>query len=127
MADRRFFKCRHCGNFIGMINSSGVPVVCCGEPMSEVIAGSVDASVEKHLPVVTVDGDTVSVSVGSAEHPMAAEHYIMWIYIETENGGQRKVLKPNELPKAVFKLSGDKAVAAYALCNLHGLWKTDIK
>lgn len=127
MADRRFFKCRYCGNFIGMINSSGVPVVCCGEPMSEVIAGSVEASVEKHLPVVTVDGDTVSVSVGSAEHPMAAEHYIMWIYIETENGGQRKVLKPNELPKAVFKLSGDKAVAAYALCNLHGLWKTDIK
>jgi len=94
--------------------------------MSELVAGTVDASLEKHVPVVTVDGDTVTVTVGSVAHPMIPEHYIQWVYLQTERGGQRKCLKPGEEPKISFTLNGDKAVAAYEYCNLHGLWKTNI-
>ena len=109
-----------------MIHSSGVPLVCCGEPMTMLQAGSVDASVEKHVPVITVEGDTVKVAIGAAVHPMTEEHFIQWIFLQTENGGQRRTLKPGDAPEAVFCLNGDKAVAAYAYCNLHGLWKKEL-
>ncbi len=123
----RFFICKHCGNIVGMIHSSGVPVVCCGEPMTELVPGSVDASLEKHVPVITVEGNKVTVEIGSVAHPMIEEHHIEWIYLATENGGQRVALKPGDAPKAVFALAdGEKAVAAYAYCNLHGLWKKDV-
>lgn len=105
-----------------MVKSSGVPVVCCGEKMQALVPGAVEASEEKHVPEVVVDGDRVSVKVGSVAHPMADGHYIEWIYLETQKGGQRKALKPGEAPEAEFCLAGDKAVAAYAYCNLHGLW-----
>ena len=99
-------------------------MICCGDPMTELVPGSVDASKEKHVPVIAADGNTVTVSVGAVAHPMLDEHYIQWIYLQTEQGGQRKCLTPGMEPKAVFALvSGDKAVAAYAYCNLHGLWK----
>ncbi|MCI1208228.1 MAG: desulfoferrodoxin Dfx [Treponema sp.] len=120
----RFFICRHCGNIIGMIHSSGVKVVCCGEPMELLEPNTVDAAQEKHLPVITVKGDTVEVKVGSAPHPMVEDHWIQWIYIETEKGGQRKVLNPGDKPEAVFKLADDKLLAAFAYCNKHGLWMT---
>jgi superoxide reductase len=106
--------------------SSGVPLVCCGENMEELTPNTVDASYEKHVPAVTVDGDRVTVKIGSAPHPMLEEHYIMWVYLQTEKGGQRKCLKPGEAPEAVFTLTGDKPVAAFEYCNLHGLWKADI-
>ena len=121
-----FYICKHCGNLIGMIKNSGVPVICCGEPMSELIPGSVDASHEKHVPVISVDGDTVSVEVGSAEHPMLPEHYIEWICLVTEKGKQRKCLKPGDEPKLVFSLVEDKPLAAYAYCNIHGLWLQEL-
>ena len=122
----KFYICRHCGNIIGMIYSSGVKVVCCGEPMQELKANVTDGAKEKHVPVVTVNGNSVIVNVGSAAHPMEADHYIMWIYIQTENGGQRKVLNPGDKPEAEFALAGgDKFVAAYAYCNKHGLWKSN--
>jgi superoxide reductase len=121
MCEISFFLCKHCGNLVGMIHSSGVPIICCGEPMTKLVPNTTEASTEKHLPVVTVSGDTVKVAVGSAPHPMVPEHYIQWIYIQTENGGQRKCLKPGDAPEAVFALAGDKPVAAYAYCNLHGL------
>lgn len=123
MCETKFYICKHCGNLAGLLHNSGVPMVCCGEPMSELIPGSVDASVEKHVPVVTVRGDTVEVAIGAAAHPMQPEHFIGWVYLQTQNGGQRKCLVPGGEPKAVFALAGDKAVAAYAYCNLHGLWK----
>jgi superoxide reductase len=126
MCKSRFFICKHCGNQIGMIHCSGASVVCCGDKMTELVPGSVDASHEKHVPVVTVSGDTVTVEVGSAAHPMVDEHYIEWIYLETKSGGQRKALKPGDAPKAVFKLIDDEAVTAFAYCNLHGLWKKDV-
>ena len=122
----KFYICRHCGNIIGMIKSSGVPVFCCGEKMQQLTPNSVEASGEKHIPVVTVEGDKIKVSVGSAEHPMLAEHFIEWIYVQTEKGGQRKSLKAGDAPTVEFALAGDKAVAVYAYCNLHGLWVKEL-
>ena len=92
----------------------------------ELIAGSTDAAQEKHVPVVTVKCKTVTVNVGEVTHPMSAEHNIAWIYLETTKGGQYKELTPDEAPEAVFKLGDEKAVAAYAYCNLHGLWKKEL-
>lgn len=126
MCDHRFFVCKHCGNIIGMIHSSGVEIICCGEPMQELEANTVEASKEKHIPVITKDGDNVIVTVGSVLHPMVESHYIQWVYLQTEKGGQRKCLNAGEVPSVVFSLTDDKPVAAYAYCNLHGLWKTGI-
>ena len=100
--------------------------MCCGQKMDEIVPGTTDAAQEKHVPVISVDGNTVTVEVGSVEHPMLEEHYIQWISIETREGNQRKILKPGEAPKAVFALTeGDELVAAYEYCNLHGLWKAE--
>ena len=122
----KFFVCKHCGNLVGMIFNSGVPMVCCGENMTELVPNTTDAAQEKHVPVVTVEGNKVTVEVGSVAHPMEEAHYIQWIYLQTEKGGQRKSLNPGYAPKAVFELIDDKAEAALAYCNLHGLWKADI-
>lgn len=126
MAENRFYICEHCGNLIGMINNSGVPVMCCGQKMTQLIPGTVDASREKHLPVVAVDGNEVTVTVGSQAHPMVSEHSILWVYLQTDKGGHRMTLSPDGEPAAKFMLCGEKPIAAYAFCNLHGLWRTDI-
>lgn len=78
-----FYICRHCGNLIGMINDSGVPVVCCGQKMEALVPNPVEASGEKHLPVVTVEDGAINVNVGSADHSMLPEHYIEWVYLQT--------------------------------------------
>ena len=122
----KFYVCKHCGNIIAQAKNKGVPVMCCGEKMSELVPGSVDAATEKHVPVISVEGNKVTVTVGEVEHPMAEEHFIEWIALETQEGNQRKELKPGSKPQAVFMLAEtDKAVAAYAYCNLHGLWKAE--
>lgn len=121
----KFYKCAHCGNVILKVVDSKVPVVCCGQKMEELVPGTVDASVEKHLPVVTwLDDNTIKVEVGSVAHPMLPEHHIAFVYVETENGGIRVDLK--EKPEAVVYLGGEKPVAVYEYCNLHGLWKTEL-
>ena len=121
----RFFKCRHCGNVIQKVVDSKVPVVCCGEKMEELVPGTVEASVEQHLPVVTwIDEKTIKVEVGSVAHPMLPEHHIAFVYVETENGGIRVDL--NDKPEAVIALGAEKPVAVYEYCNLHGLWKTEL-
>ena len=121
----KFFICKRCGNIIAMVKPSGVPVVCCGQPMSELVPGTVDASLEKHVPVIAQDGNTVTVTVGSVEHPMVPEHFIEWILLATTSGNQRKILKPGDAPKAVFALTeGESVIAAYAYCNLHSLWRS---
>ena len=125
--NQKFFICKHCGNMIGLIDNKGVPMVCCGEKMTGLVPNTVEASVEKHLPVVTVSGDRISVQVGSAAHPMEEAHHIVFVYVESEYGGQRKCLKVGEEPKLEFCFSNDKPITAYAYCNLHGLWKTEIK
>ena len=122
----RFFVCDHCGNLIGVIKDSRVPMICCGQKMTELVPNTVEASGEKHIPVVTVENDVLTVNVGSVDHPMIPEHFIEWVYVETEKGGQRKALKPGEAPNVSFCLGGDKPVAVYAYCNLHGLWKTEL-
>ncbi len=120
----KFYKCEHCGNVITKLTDKGVPVVCCGTPMTELKAGSVDASKEKHVPIYSLDGNKVFVMVGDVEHPMEAEHYIEWILIETKLGTQMKRLSPGEKPAASFCLATqDALVAVYAYCNLHGLWE----
>jgi len=124
---QRFFICKHCGNMAGLIQDQGVPMVCCGEKMSELIPNTAEASQEKHLPDVTIDGAAISVQVGSAPHPMEEAHHISFVYVETERGGQRKCLKPGNAPKLSFNLTDDKPVVVYAYCNLHGLWKMEIK
>ncbi len=127
MNENRFYICEHCGNLIGMIHNAGVPIMCCGQKMTLLEPGTVEASAEKHIPVVAVEGSTVKVEVGSVEHPMLEEHHIEWIYLQTDKGGQRKCLEIGGAPAAVFALTEDeKPVAAYAYCNLHGLWKADI-
>ena len=124
--NNKFYICEHCGNLIGMINDSGVPMMCCGQKMTKLEAGTVEASHEKHIPVITVDGNIVTVVIGSVEHPMTAEHYISWVYLETDKGGQRKALTPDSAPSVVFALADEKPLAVYAYCNLHGLWKADV-
>lgn len=127
MSELKFFKCNICGNFVELFKDGDMPMTCCDETMEELVPNTVEASTEKHIPVVTVDGDTVTVKVGSVEHPMVEEHHIEFIYLQTENGVQRKCLKVGAAPEGVFKLAGDKAVEAYEYCNLHGLWKYRIK
>lgn len=120
----KFYICKHCKNIITYVMPSGVKVICCGEEMTELIPGSVDAALEKHVPVVTKDGSKVTVEVGSVAHPMIPEHYITFIAIETKQGSEIKYLKAGDAPKAEFVIAdGDEFVAAYAYCNLHGLWK----
>ena len=104
---------------------SNVPVVCCGEEMAELVANTEEASVEKHLPVVTKNDDyTIKVDVGSVPHPMLPEHHIAFIYLETETGGIRIDL--TDKPEAVFCTCSNKPIAVYEYCNLHGLWKTEL-
>ena len=126
MNDTRFFICEHCGNIIGLIKDAGVPMQCCGQKMTELIPGTTDAAVEKHVPVAEVQGDKVFVKIGEVEHPMVDEHYIQWVYLQTDTGGQRKNLTPSQKPEVVFALADEKPVAVYEYCNLHGLWKADL-
>ena len=126
MKNVKFYVCAHCGNIVEMVHDVGVKPFCCGQKMDELIPGSVDASVEKHVPDVKVGDGIVEVNVGAVNHPMAPEHFIEWVYVQTENGGQRKALKPGDDPNVTFSLGDDKAVAVYAYCNLHGLWMTEV-
>jgi len=123
-----FWKCEHCGNVIVFAHKTPVPLVCCGDPMKELTANTVDASKEKHVPVYSVEGDLVKINVGSVEHPMDAEHYIEFIAMETDHGYQLKYLNPGDKPFANFKLPANRHVKAiYAYCNKHGLWQANIK
>ena len=120
----QFYRCAICGKIIAIVKGTPVPTMCCGQKMEEIIPGTTDASVEKHVPVIAVDGNIVTVSVGSVAHPMIDEHYIEWIALKTTFGNQRKALKPGDEPKACFALcEGEKVEAALAYCNLHSLWE----
>lgn len=122
--EQKFYICEHCGKIIAVVKETGVPVMCCGQKMQELIPGTTDAAVEKHVPVYEVKDNIVSVTVGSAEHPMLPEHYIEWVSLQTKEGNQRKILKPGDAPKVSFAIcEGDTVEAVYAYCNLHSLWK----
>jgi superoxide reductase len=120
----KFYRCNHCGQIVAIVKKIGVPVVCCGEAMQEIIPGTSDGAVEKHVPVYEVKDGKVFVTVGSVAHPMLEEHFIEWVAIQTKFGNQRKALKPGDEPKVCFALcEGDEVEAVYEYCNLHGLWK----
>ena len=123
----KVYKCLQCGNMIQMMKESGIPVMCCGKKMEELVPNTVEASEEKHIPVIDVNGNRVTVTVGSVEHPMETEHYIEWICLETKNSEQYRQMKPGDTPTATFVLGDDEVVAAYAYCNLHGFWKAEVE
>ena len=125
--NNKFYICEHCGNLIGMIHDAGVPMMCCGQRMTKLEPGTVEASQEKHVPVVSVTGKTVRVTVGSVLHPMTPEHSILWVYLQTDKGGQRKCLEVGKDPVVTFALADETPLKVYAYCNLHGLWMADVE
>jgi superoxide reductase len=123
----KFYICKTCGKIIAIVNETAVPTMCCGQKMEEIVPGTTDAAVEKHVPVFEVKDQKVFVTVGEVAHPMIPEHFIEWIYLLTDKGGSFRFLKPGEAPKADFALvEGEKPIEVYAYCNLHGLWKSAI-
>ena len=126
MKNVKFYICPHCGNIVEMVHDAGVKPFCCGQKMEELIPGSVEASGEKHIPAVKVAENMVEVNVGSVDHPMVDVHWIEWVQLITDRGSYRKWLNPGEAPNVKFHLNGEKPLAVYAYCNLHGLWKTDL-
>ena len=122
--EMKFYRCAHCGKIIAVVKESGVPVMCCGQKMEEIVPGTTDAAAEKHVPVYEVKDNIVTVCVGSVAHPMVEEHYIEWVSLQTTGGNQRKALTPGQAPRVQFALcEGEEVVAVFAYCNLHGLWK----
>ena len=119
-----FFRCEICGNMVELVKSGGGELVCCGQPMTKLVANTTDAAQEKHVPVATREDGKINVVVGSEEHPMIDAHYIEWIVLVTDDGIERINLSPGDEPKAVFCDRSD--VDVYEYCNLHGLWKTSL-
>ncbi len=121
---QKFLVCEHCGNMVEVVKDAGVPMMCCGQKMTELVAGTTDAAVEKHIPVYEVKDNKIYVNVGEVEHPMMAEHFIEWVSVQTDKGTQLKKLASGQKPEVVFAICEDEKVeAVYAYCNLHGLWK----
>lgn len=124
MEKRQIYRCPVCGNIVEVVNVGGGTLVCCGQPMELVVEKSSEEGMEKHLPVVSVEGNVVSVKVGSIPHPMTEEHFIQWIECIVGGDSYRKELKPNDLPEAIFNINGDLSnIIVRAYCNIHGLWK----
>lgn len=123
--EQKFYICERCGNMMAAVKESGVPVMCCGQKMTLIVPGTVDAAQEKHVPVYRVEGNQVVVNVGAVDHPMLPEHHIEWVSLQSKFGNQRKALQPGQQPKVCFALcEGDEVQAVYAYCNLHGLWES---
>ena len=125
--EQKFLYCKHCGKVLIPGVDRDTPTICCGEEMVILKANSTDAAQEKHDPVVKFTDNKIEVAVGSVLHPMTPEHFIQFIYLQTEKGGQLKKLNPGDEPKAVFLIGEDKPLVVYEFCNLHGLWKADVK
>ena len=123
--EMKFFKCKKCGKVVALIKASACGTFCCDEEMYELVAGTTDAAVEKHVPVVTTHDNIVEINVGSVAHPMEDKHYIEWIALQSDQGIHIKTLQPGQEPKASFAVvDGNKVNEAYAYCNLHGLWSS---
>ncbi len=125
MAEKHgFYKCGKCGNIVQVLHAEEPPVTCCGELMDRIVANTVDAAKEKHVPVLEQIEGGYLVKVGEVAHPMTHEHWIVCIELVTDKGTmvQRKFLDPSDAPEATFYTSADK-VTALAYCNLHGLWE----
>lgn len=135
----RFYLCEVCGNLIEKVEDGGPTPSCCDQEMTALKAGSLDASPEKHVPIITITESPCSsalhppikkvhVVVGSKLHPTTEMHYINWIQLQTETGSYRRYLEPGDPTYACFILHKDEPVLiAYAYCNLHGLWRSEVK
>lgn len=123
--ERTFLKCAKCGNIVGMIHNSGVPMICCGQPMQALTVNTSEASQEKHLPECILNISALTVTVGSAAHPMTEEHHIAWILVAQGPRTQRVTLEHTADPKAHFVVEPGP-FTVYAYCNLHGLWATEV-
>ena len=123
----KFFKCEHCGNIAIKVVDAGVPMMCCGQKMTELTPGAVDAALEKHVPVVTVDGAQVHVEVGEVIHPMTEAHLIQFVVLQTKKGYQVANFTHEDAPVADFVVAaGDEPVKVFEYCNLHGLWVAEL-
>ena len=125
MKRETFYIGKKCGTIAIVVNDGGGVLSCCGEEMEVLKPNTVDAAAEKHVPVIAIDGDVVTVTVGEVEHPMVEDHWIEWIYLVTKQGVQAKCLNPGDAPCAKFILADDEIIAAYAYCNKHGLWRSE--
>ena len=121
----KILKCNKCGKIVEILHEGCPVVMCCGEEMKELTANTTDAAQEKHIPVYTIEDDKLVVTVGEVEHPMEEKHYIEWIAVESDDGVERVYLEPGFEPTATFKVKDNMTI--YAYCNLHGLWKTEVK
>ena len=126
MKNTKFYICPHCGKIVELVNDAGPKPFCCGQKMNELVPNTVEASGEKHIPAVQVGENRVEVNVGSVNHPMEEVHWIEWVQLITDQGSYRKWLNPGQAPNVSFLLNGEKPLAVYAYCNLHGLWKTEL-
>ncbi len=117
------YKCEACGNIIEVIHAGEGNFICCNKEMKHLVENTVDASKEKHVPVVEKNQSTIHVKVGSVAHPMEDKHFIEWIEVVGSSGeAYRQFLKPGQKPEAIFPIT-DKNVTVREYCNLHGLWK----
>jgi len=116
------YECEICGNVVEVLRAGGGELVCCGQPMTLQEENTVDAAVEKHIPVVEKTADGFKVTVGSVIHPMVEAHHIEWIQLIAGDKSYREFLKPGAAPQAIFQITAD-APTAREYCNLHGLWK----
>lgn len=124
--DVKFYRCKHCGKILVIVNESGVPTICCGDIMQEMIPSISDGAIEKHVPVICQEDQKVTVKIGEKPHPMEQNHHIEWILLMTDKGIQKKFLCSGDEPKAEFILvNGESIIGAYSYCNIHGLWKSN--
>lgn len=122
-----FYKCSACGNVVDIIEDSGKDITCCGKKLEKLEPNVVEASAEKHLPVAEIDGDIITVRVGTVEHPMVDEHFIKWVSVMSANRVQRVFLAPHQKPEAVFNVPEEGEISVYEFCNIHGLWMIKLK
>lgn len=122
----KVFKCLQCGNLLLSIKEGTCIPNCCGKEMLELKTNSVDAAVEKHVPFVKIDGNSVSVTCGEVLHPMTEEHFIEFMILVTSKNTYIHYLEPGDEPISIFTLDeNENVIASYAYCNLHGLWKSE--
>jgi len=125
MAEKlQIYKCMTCGNIVEVLHGGVGEMVCCGEPMKNLVAKTADEGMEKHVPVVEKVDSGIKVKVGSVPHPMEEKHYIEWIEIISGSRAYRRFLSPGQVPETEFGIEAG-SITAREYCNVHGLWKGD--